>query len=200
MLAKCVKGARHQWDEFISEALFNCRVRKHVTLGKSPFKLVYGVEPKIPGDSTKPFVLQARDPMDAAEIRARLLDSIGQDRAAAIERSGLSAEQAKLRYDKLVKEDPLEIGTWVLLKRGIKLKFQSNWIGPFKIVNSSVSGIYQLADPLGNLKQDWVHRDRLKRANVDLNNPPKSFWSDETLEALDPVFGQGENDMDVYPC
>lgn len=57
MLAKCVKSARHKWDLFVEEALWNCRVRKHTTTGYSPYFLVYGIEPRLPGDDSTPFVL-----------------------------------------------------------------------------------------------------------------------------------------------
>eukprot|EP00158_Paraphelidium_tribonemae_P008300 Partr_v1_DN28545_c0_g1_i2_m73298 putative Gypsy retrotransposon integrase 1 len=42
MLAKAVQGARHKWDEFLDESLFNSRIRKHKVTGYSPFYLVYG--------------------------------------------------------------------------------------------------------------------------------------------------------------
>jgi transposase InsO family protein len=192
MLAKAVMGARDKWDEFLTEAVFNLRVRKHKTTGYTPFKLVYGVEAKIPGDTTVPFVL--KEPEDNYEIRARLLEQLGQDRAAAIARSKESADKAKLRYDKLVKENPLHVGEWVLLRREAKLKFQSKWLGPFEVIESHPSGIYKLRTPEGVEKDDWVHRDRLKRAIIDPENPPERFWTDETLEEMDAVFGQEGND------
>jgi hypothetical protein len=74
MLSKCVKGARLKWDEFIPEALFNTRVRTHTTTGYSPFFLLYGVEPRVPGDTSEPYFLNQRNPKDRAEIRAQTLD------------------------------------------------------------------------------------------------------------------------------
>lgn len=199
LLAKCVQSARHKWDQFIPEALFNIRVRTHSILNKSPFELVYGVQPKIPGDTVQPFVLKQSDPRDNAEIRARLLEQVGDFRAAAMARSKLSSDQIKLRYDKLVKEDPLVEGEWVLMRRESRYKLQSKWVGPFKVAVKGPSGIYQLQYPDGHIKDDWVHRDRLKRAVVDPQNPPTELWTDDVLEALDPVFGQGGNDMDWIP-
>jgi predicted aspartyl protease len=199
MLAKSVKGARRKWDEFLDESLLNCRVRKHRVTGFSPFYLVYGVEPQLPGDTTKPFVLNEYIEEDMVEVRARLLESLGADRQAAVERTRMSQDKAKLVYDRFVKDNPLNVGEWVLLRREARLKFMTKWLGPYKVVQSSQFGVYQLAEPNGNLKQDWVHRDRLKKCRIDETNPPLEMWSEEKLEDLEEIFGeshQGENDSD----
>jgi hypothetical protein len=128
MLAKCVKGARHKWGRYLLEALFNTRIRTHTTTGFSPFYLLYGVQPHIPGDTTQPFVLN----QDLVEIRARLLEDLGQDLAAAMERCSGSAAAAELRYDILVRRDPLEIGDSLLLRRCQKLKYG---LGHFVLIN-----------------------------------------------------------------
>lgn len=44
------------------------------------------------------------------------------------------------------------------------------------------TGVYQLKDPMGGVKKDLVHRDRMKRAVVDMNNPPTTFWSADVLD------------------
>jgi hypothetical protein len=194
-LAKAVQGARHKWDEFLPEALLYLRMRKHKATGKTPYELVYGQVSKIPGDTTVPFVLKEEAMDDLVEIRARLLEKLGFERAAALERSQLSAEEAKEQYDKLVNEDPLKVGEWVLLRRGSRLKFQSRWVGPYQVIGTGPNGIYQLKQPDGLVKEDWVHRDRLKRAVTDVHNPPTRFWSEECLENYDEEFGQEGNEI-----
>jgi hypothetical protein len=46
-----------------------------------------------------------------------------------MERARITAEQAKLRYDELVRADPLALDDWVLLRRQNRFKFQSRWLG-----------------------------------------------------------------------
>ena len=202
MLAKAVQGARHKWDEFVDEAVFNCNTRVHLVTGFTPFRLVYGVDPKVPGDTMRPYCLDEGQVIDRVEIRARLLEGLGQDRAAAMARSNESALQAKERYDRLVKEDPFRKDDWVLLKRGNRFKFMSKWVGPFKVNDVGPNGIYQLMEPGGDIKVDWVHRDRLKRCAVDVENLPTRFWTEEILEEMDEEFGfsqEGNDSVTVQP-
>jgi hypothetical protein len=202
MLAKCVKGARHKWDRYLPEALFNTRVRTHNATGFTPFYLMYGVEPRVPGDTTEPFVLDRRNPRDHAEIRAQLLEDLEQDRAAAMQRCAGSAAAAKLRYDLLVRRDPLRVNDWVLLRRGQRLKFMSKWLGPYRVQRLGPAGTYQLVTPDGTVKEDLVHRDRLKRCLVNEDSLPRRLWTDEVLVDLDEPFngigaGFGQEGYDI---
>jgi hypothetical protein len=77
MLTKYVKGQVHSWDEYVDSSLFSCRIRKHATTGYSPFYLVYGQEPVLPGDSRRPFMdpLTEEDPeLVAEDVLARIRD------------------------------------------------------------------------------------------------------------------------------
>jgi transposase InsO family protein len=201
IIAKCCGAAIHKWDMFLPEALFHCRTRIHQITGFSPFKLLYGVEARIPGDSSPPFCLSEQNPKDLAEIRARVLEDLKLWREAAYERTRQDATQRKLYYDKLVREDPLKKDEWVLLSRPAKIKekFKPNWIGPYRIVEARSSGVYKLSDPKGNIKQDLVHRDRLKRCRI--SETPTDFWKDAKLEEYEDFTGRdledGEEVKDV---
>jgi hypothetical protein len=165
---------------------------------------MYGVESRVPGDTTEPSVLDRRNPRDYAEIRAQLQEDLEQDRAAAMERCAGSAAAAKLRYDLLVRRDPLRVNDWVLLRRGHRLKFMSKWLGPFRVHRVGPSGTYQLVAPDGIVKEDLVHRDRLKRCLVNEDNPPRRLWTDAALLDLDEPFNGigasfGQEGYDIAP-
>ena len=72
-----------RWDEFLLQAVFSLRVRTHAVTGYSPFYLLYGVEPRLPGDKS-PFdsFLAPLDEFERREQRleftARELDHLGQ--------------------------------------------------------------------------------------------------------------------------
>jgi hypothetical protein len=71
------------------------------------------------------------------------------------------------------------------MKRGKKYKFQSNWIGPYKVIGVLSHGVYRLQEAGGAVKDDLVHRDRLKRCIIDPANPPRAPWTETTLEEYD---------------
>jgi hypothetical protein len=90
-----------------------------------------------------------------------------------------------MRYDKLVKEDPLKDGDWVLLHRPYKIKekFKPNWVGPYEVIKATPYGVYHLRDPIGKELSHPFHRDLLKRCIV--NERPTALWTDEQLESSD---------------
>ncbi|KAL1914164.1 uncharacterized protein VTP21DRAFT_10268 [Calcarisporiella thermophila] len=166
MLTKYVRGARHKWDQFLAQALFACRVRVHSVTRKSPFYLVYGREPKIPGDDTAPYLWDPKDPSDRAEQTARELEELGQVRAAVKTRQEAAAREMKATYDAVVNPRPLQVGDFVLVRFQDKQKFEPRWEGPFKIVRCCPLGTYQLENAKGEVKLDLVHGDRLKLATL----------------------------------
>ena len=61
MLTKYTNGQLSKWDEYLDQAVFACRIRNHIATKKSPFYLVYGCQPRIPGDTTQP---KLSDPLE----------------------------------------------------------------------------------------------------------------------------------------
>ena len=54
-------------------AVFACRVQKHCTMGYSPYFLVYGVEPKLPGDYLPPFIeINEQEPNESMVVKGRV--------------------------------------------------------------------------------------------------------------------------------
>jgi len=191
-LKKACGDLEERWDEYLPMVMFHINRRRNLATGYSPYFLVFGIEPKLPGDLVEPpQFYDPRNPTDVAEFRARALEEFGVTREQARARNEATAAAAKERYDQLVREDPLQVGDWTLLKRGIVMtqgraeRFRPSFIGPFKVVEVCEYGTYRLQEPNGTIKHDLVHRDRLKRCQVDLENPPTELWTDDTLEDYD---------------
>lgn len=175
MLRKYVHGAIHMWDDFVDAALFACRVRKHRSAGVSPFFLVYGREPVLPGDFLRPYVLPlvANDPRTIAEHTARELEELGQVRAAAAKRMMAVAEYDKQRWDAAIDKLDFEIGDHVLLRNEQKYGLEYNWFGPFLVVDKNENiNIYKLVDLGGVPYSSWVHVDRLKAVKAETIDTP----------------------------
>ena len=170
MLRKFVHGAIHMWDEYVDAALFASRIRRHRTAGYSPFYLVYGREPRIPGDLFRPYLISAvaNDSRTVAEHTARELEDLGQARAAAHKRMVSVSEYDKKRWDALITKIDYEIGDHVLLRNEQKYGLEYNWMGPYLVVDKNEdSNIYKLVTIGGEPYQSWVHVDRLKEVKAE---------------------------------
>lgn len=181
MLRKYVHGAIHIWDKFVDTALFAARVRHHRSTGYSPFYLVYGREPKLPGDYTRPYLDKAtsNDPRTIAEHTARELEALGQARAAAEARMRAVQEQDKERWDAHVEKLEFEVGDHVLLRNEQKYGLEYNWSGPYLIVaKNEASHVYKLTSVSGEPYPSWVHIDRLKEVKADTIDTP---WYNPTI-------------------
>jgi len=180
MLRKYVQGALHRWDEFVEAAVWSSRVWKNATTGYSPFFLVYGREPRLPGDAIIPFISKEsmQDPKTVADVTARELESLGQHRAAAQARMKAVSDKDKERWDKSMGIVDYEVGDLVLLTHEGKFGLEPRFKGPYIITQVfNDYGTYQLETMAGQKVDSLVHRDRLKRAKGD---KPDEAWYDPT--------------------
>lgn len=72
-LTKLVEPFKTKWDEFLPQALFATRIRIHNVTKRSPFSLVYGFDPRIPGDTTPPHLWKHVDEDEIADYNQRVL-------------------------------------------------------------------------------------------------------------------------------
>ncbi|CEP06777.1 hypothetical protein, partial, partial [Parasitella parasitica] len=180
MLRKYVNGAIHRWDDFVNTALWASRVRVHSTTGFSPFYLVYGREPKLPGDILRPYITKEMllDKRTVADITSRELELLGQHRAAAEFRLKAMGEADKKRWDAKIKPTSFEIGDLVILTHEGKLGLEPRFKGPYVVTKVFPDfGTYQLETVAGEPLQSLVHVDRLKAAKGE---KPLTPWYDPT--------------------
>lgn len=169
MLSKYVGDFPTRWDAFLQQIIFTCRVRTHSATKQSPFKLVYGIEPIIPGDTTNPYLFDETDSEEMLEYRVKELESLGQLRAAALERAYLNVTRMKKQFDINVHSQDYKIGEYVWMKKMKCGALEPKFEGPFQILNVCPLGTFQLLKQNGDIKQDLVHKDRLKLANLGEN-------------------------------
>ncbi|KAG2192115.1 hypothetical protein INT47_012407, partial [Mucor saturninus] len=185
MLKKYVNGDVHSWDEYIDTVTFACRIRKHTTTGHSPFFLVYGVHPRIPGDFHRPQMNEFTE-YDAnliAEDSLQRIRHLREVRFLAEENMRIQAIKDKDKWDQLIKGNTpqvFQVGEYVLLRHESKKKLEYNWMGPYHVVNCNTDyNVYQIKELEGKLYNSWVHTDRLKPVNLtkkNINNSLSSSW------------------------
>ena len=130
-----------EWAEHLPIALFACRVRNHNFTGMSPFKLLYGMEPRLTGDT------HDWDHDDLDKDLGHRLESMLTARSIANRKlfeRGIKAR--KLRADKFPKQNAdLEPGDFVLVANEHREKFQPTYFGPFRVEKRLFFGTYILS-------------------------------------------------------
>ena len=184
MLRKYAHGQIHRWDQFVEPALFACRIRKHRTTGFSPYFLVYGQEPTLPGDFFRPFISMA-DPVQevpaAVQGRVPEVRRLREARALATARLESNAAKDKVRWDAALKPQKFNVGDHVLMRHENKFSLEYNWKGPFLVLAANYdTNIYKLQDLNGKTYSSWVHTDRLRPIHLPSSAPPSEPWYDPT--------------------
>ena len=161
-------GNPTRWDEYLAQTVFAIRVRQHAVTKKSPFFLLYGVEPRLPGDLSP--IITNMAPLDdielleaEAESTARKLETLGNARGAAYARSKAQAEAMRLRnkWDPDSDEYYFKIGDMVKMKNYSSKKFEFEWKGPYHVVDVGHPGTYWIMKPDGQRLDSTVNETSL---------------------------------------
>lgn len=160
-------GHPENWDDLLPQAVFGLRVRIHSVTRRSPFYLMYGVHPKLPGDLNEWEKLRRVEELERleneGEFIAREFEELGFTRRAAYERSRVQAEKMKRRYN-LNPDSPdyyFKIGDWVKMKHHGKTKFEFDWKGPYTVVDVGFPGTYWLMTPNGRRFDNTINESDL---------------------------------------
>jgi hypothetical protein len=156
-------------------------VRKSNATGFSLFYLCHGFEARLPGDDLPvlpPNAYDLNNELDVAELTARELTRLGQNRAAALQRLRIQAAAMKARYDLCTNIDhndkKYEIGQMVKLKNHRQTKFQFPWTGPYQVVDYGPNGTVYLMKPSGERLDFLVNIDHLAPYTIQ---DPEYYYS-----------------------
>lgn len=182
MLKKYVNGHVHSWDEFIDAVTFACRIRKHRTTGYSPFFLVYGVEPNIPGDFHRPFMSDTTEvdqDVIAEDVLSRLRQ-LRENRFEAEQKMILQGKKDKERWDEKLKghqTQVFEVGSYVLLRHESKKGLEYSWQGPYIVEKRNLDyNVYKIKEIEGKPYSSWVHTDRLQPVQYNGNTIDQTWY------------------------
>jgi transposase InsO family protein len=190
-LTTLTNGKPERWDEYLKQTLFALRVRTHAVTKHSPFYLMYGVHPRLPGD-TAPLesAMQPLDELEEMEARgeyvARTFEELGNARRAAYERSKVQAEVMRKRHnlDPNAPEYFFKVGDWVKMKHHSHTKFEFDWKGPYHVVDVGFPGTYWLMEPSGRRLDSTINESDLAPW-LALTEPNRSYFNDGTNRSFD---------------
>ena len=166
------------WDQYLSQALFACRIRTHSTNKYSPFYLLYGRHPNLPSDDNPPKPIEVPVTNEHHEQRIEeLITARTQANELAYQRA---VNSAKVR-DSLVKLTPFEPGDWVLVRHESPQKFESRWFGPYQILERQPLGTYKLIDPQDRPLKNLINGQRLVKAYIK-GGSIDNLWSSPFMQ------------------
>ena len=151
---------QHDWDKYISIAMFCYNTHIHSSTKFTPYELVFGVKPRIP--STLTSAPEFRYTYDAYhhQLQHRL------QRSHEIARENLinMKEKSKIRYDQSSTSHKFQIGDFVYLqneqtKKGLSKKLSPTYTGPHEIIETHETPNVTLKIGKKHVK---VHTNRLK--------------------------------------
>lgn len=190
MLKKYVNGDVHSWDEYLDAVASAYRIRRHRTTGHSPFFLVYGVNPRIPGDFYRPFIHKTTeiDQELLTEDALTRIRRLREKRFIAEEHMRLQGKKDKEKWDEKVKNGEaqvFEVGNYILLRHESKKGLEYNWMGPYIVQNRNLDfNVYKIKEVNGKEYKSWVHTDRLQLVKFSGDNISNSWYIPRDARAI----------------
>ena len=174
ILSFMVSQNQRNWDEFVNMALFAYRAARHATIKQSPFKMLYGREPKMPVDN---LFIPNDDEQNTTNGSEEFVTKLHEIWTTASENIERAQQTQKRQYDKRVTAnvETFAVGDKVYCRTpkprvGLTKKLQKPYQGPMRIVDlNETNARVQWADGPRS-KPTLVHLNRLKRAYNQRND------------------------------
>lgn len=162
MLALYVTANQKDWDEILPSLTFTLNGSpKETRGGRSPFYILYGVDPNLPIDVS---LLPANDgeDLDTRVAKLRLI----RENTAKVYNNGKGKQ--KQRYDENRVKVKFEVSDWVMVYnprnfKSLSRKLLCRWMGPFEVIEVFNDHLnYRIRD-VQTGKVQTVHITRLKK-------------------------------------
>jgi hypothetical protein len=172
ILKKVVGENKKSWDRKIKYAVWADRITTKTSTGRTPFELVYGLEAKLLVNLQIPilhFTQQYATDAEAIQGRINQLIELDETRRNALGQMERNQDKIKKTFDHKAKERHFAEGDLVLLwdkrkeKPGMHKKFDSLWMGPYKIMSHAGTNSFNLGTMEGESLRLPVNALHIKR-------------------------------------
>ena len=167
MLSNYTEENQRNWDVFLPITLFAYRTNVQTTTKESPFRLLYGRDPRLPTD------------LEKFGTKTSFVENLEQAWQEAKKNIARSAEESKTKHDTKYKSIDVKVGDSVRLsapatKVGLSKKLRKDWFqGPYKVTNVNHQGNVEIETAKD---RKWVHVNRTKIAEK-----PRTMPGSETM-------------------
>jgi len=166
-----------QWDRYLHGVLWAYRNTPHDSTNEKPSFLLFGTDCRYPTEAAllPPSPLEAADVEDYREELVLTLSSARQLAAEAIQKAQVKYKKA---YDCNSRVRDLRIGDWVLIRfpqeeTGANRKLSRPWHGPYRVVDSDVTGVTAVKVYASQEDPIHVHQSRVTRCPPGF---PAGYW------------------------
>ena len=176
-LVKLCKGDLSQWPLMVSAASYADRITVRRSTGFSPYYLLHGVHPLLPGDlADATFMVSKFKPgmttTELIEARTQQLLRLPEDTAKArniLRQSRFRSKEAfEKKYARRIQKEAYEPDDLVLIRNNpiensvsIERKTANRYMGPYHVIRQTQGGSYALAEMDGSLLRHNVAAYRL---------------------------------------
>ena len=185
ILTSFVSDHPHDWDNWVSLAVFAYNTACHESTGFSPYEMVVGRMVRTPLELDLDLALL--NPRSQSEYAQSIRKSLQSIISSAQKKLTVSRAKQTGNYDSLhsIQWSPFLPGSSVLLHRPKAWKFRRRWIGPYDVL--SRNGVnYKIKSKDGKIMV--VHHDNLKQCAVPVN---KGVLYHPVPKSMDVTFGEG---------
>lgn len=139
------------WDKYLDQAIFGYNIAFQSSLDGSPFKLIFGREPRLPLLYWNQFGLHLTDPLQIEKAQVKLLEQKRRRHATRLQEIQKS------------KNFELQPGDYVLLKITPRTsKLHPRFQGPYKISKKLIGGTYEIQHLYAPYDRRTANRRNLK--------------------------------------
>ncbi|MCO5577836.1 hypothetical protein L7F22_049587 [Adiantum nelumboides] len=173
VLSKIVNESRVDWDQKLHSALWAYRVAYKISIGTTPFNMVYGIQAILPLEFLIPTLRVAKElEWTGHELSEQLeiLEKLDETRLRAVASIYAQKRNMKSFFDQHVINKEFAIGDYILmytLKQHSR-KLQKRGNRPYVIHDISSSGAIKLATLEGEEMLNWISGCRLKKYHLPL--------------------------------
>ena len=199
-LKKYVDKFPNEWNKAFSYVLFACRSVIHQSTGFSPFKIIFGRQPRGPLDILKEeWVEPAECKVSVVSFLRQIYDRLEEAKDIAITMETKGKKKMKTWYDKKARDRTFTTGDLVLVMLPSSTnRLLAMWTGPYAVEEVLSSTTFKVAIPHARKNNQIFHVNMLSRWESpsaicllsvgEINNAKPDFpsWRVENTAYINP--------------
>jgi hypothetical protein len=175
ILNKIISVHKSDWDIKLQSALWAYKTAEKITIKRTPFYLVHGMDSIMPVEFEIPtYLISSKErliPEESLSHGLNDIDKLEEDTLFSLDETYKRQLFKKLKYDSKMKPVKVEEGDWILvydMYKKFKGKLHTRWLGPFIVKTIYGNGSLDLLTLKNEPLETRINGSRVKL----FNRPP----------------------------